>query len=92
MLPRHDGVLERQVAEIPAGPGQADIVLILSFPNGAAVDGFLRDPLRREADSEDLAQRAVSRALITDARHHPPPGEEDADVVDIRAADPEPDP
>ena len=66
---------------------QADAVLVLSFPNGAAVDGFLRDPLRSETDTEELAARAVSRSRITDARHQAEPDDHPADVLEIRAPD-----
>jgi hypothetical protein len=88
LLGRHRGAFERRVAEVDAGPGAADAVLVLSFPNGAAVDGFLRDPLRSEPEAEDLAARAVSRALVTDAHHHPEPDDEAADVVDIHGSEP----
>ena len=87
LLPRHRGVLERRAAEVPAGPGRADAVLVFSFPNGAAVDGFLRDPLRHDDEAEQLAERAVTRALITDARHHPTPDDEAAEVFEIRGPD-----
>ena len=76
LLPRHQGRFERRVAEVGSGPGRPDAVIVLSFPNGVSVDGFLRDPLR--GDAEDLAGRAVARALITDARHHGPPGSDPA--------------
>ncbi len=46
LLIRHGGLFERRAAEVQSDSGQADAVLVLSFPNGAAVDGFLRDPLR----------------------------------------------
>lgn len=86
LLPRHRGFFERQAAEVDAGPGSADAVLVFSFPNGAAIDGFLRDPLRD--DAEELAGRALSRALITDARHHRAPDEQPAEVLEIRVTDP----
>lgn len=92
LLPRHHGRLERRVTAVESGPGRPDAVFVFSFPNGVAVDGFLRDPLR--GDAEDLAGRAVARALITDARHHGPPGPDPADVVDMtgRGDDSENDP
>ena len=83
LLPRNRGVLERRVAEAEAELGSPDAVLVMSFPDSASVDGFLRDPLR--ADLEDLAMLAVSRSLITDSRHrHPAEPEHDADVVTLR--------
>jgi hypothetical protein len=83
LLPRNHGALERRAAEVDAGPGRADAVLVMSFPDSASVDGFLRDPLR--ADLEDLALLAVSRSLITDSRHRgEPDGQRDADVVPFR--------
>ena len=85
LLTRHGGLFERRAAEVQSGSGQADAVLVLSFPNGAAVDGFLRDPLRSETDAEELAARAVSRSLITDARHQAEPDDHPADVLEIRA-------
>lgn len=86
LLPRHRGRLERRASEVEGGPGAPDVLLVLSFPDGPSVDGFLRDPLR--ADAEDLAGRAVSRALITDSRHRADPGGGAADVVPLRADDP----
>ena len=76
LLTRHGGLFERRAAEVQSDSGQADAVLVLSFPNGAAVDGFLRDPLRGDSDAEELAARAVSRSLITDARHHAQPDDQ----------------
>ena len=67
------------------GPGTPDAVLVMSFPDGPSVDGFLRDPLR--GDLEDLAARAVSRSLITDSRHREVVGDGDpAEVVALRPA------
>lgn len=86
LLPRHRGRFERQASEVDAGPGAPDVVLVLSFPDGPSVDGFLRDPLR--ADADDLAARAVSRALITDSRHRIEDENHDADVVPLPLADP----
>ncbi len=88
LLPRNRGVLERRAAEVDAGPGAPDAVLVMSFPDGPSVDGFLRDPLR--LDLEDLAARAVSRSLISDSRHREEVGESDpADVVSLRPDDPD---
>ena len=82
LLPRNRGVLERRVAEAEAGPGSPDAVLVMSFPDSASVDGYLRDPLRN--DLEDLALRAVSRSIITDSRHRPEAEtDHDADVVTL---------
>ena len=83
LLPRHRGRLERRAREVESGAGAPDALLVLSFPDSPSVDGFLRDPLR--ADAEDLAARAVSRALITDSRHRAEPVGDAADVVPLRA-------
>jgi hypothetical protein len=85
---RYRGRIERRAAEVDGGPGQADAVLVYSFPNGTAVDGFLRDPLRSDPAVEDLMTRAVTRALITDAHHHAEPDDATAEVVEIRGPDP----
>ncbi len=66
LVPRHRGRFERRIAELDAGPGRPDAVLVLSFPDGSAVDAYLHDPLRYDID--ELAARAVSRSLITDGR------------------------
>ena len=87
MSARHRGRIERRAAEVDGGQGQADAVLVYSFPNGTAVDGFLRDPLRSEPSVEELMTRAISRALITDARHHAEPDVDTAEVVEIRGPD-----
>lgn len=88
LLPRNRGVLERRAAEVDAGPGAPDAVLVMSFPDGPSVDGFLRDPLR--LDMEDLAARALSRSLITDSRHRGEADDSDpADVVSLRPDDPD---
>ena len=80
LLPRNHGVLERRAAEVDAGPGAPDALLVVSFPDSASVDGFMRDPLR--ADMEDLAAAAVTRSFITDSRHREgPEGGHDADIV-----------
>ena len=73
LLPRHQGELVRRAEPIDAGPGAPDAHLVMGFPNGTAIDGFLRDPIR--ADLDDLAAAAVSRALITDGRSRPEPDE-----------------
>ena len=80
LLPRNHGLLERRAAEVDAGPGAPDALLVVSFPDSPSVDGFMRDPLR--ADMEDLAAAAVSRSLITDSRHRDgPEGGHEADIV-----------
>jgi len=66
LVPRHRGRFERRIAELDAGPGRPDAILVLSFPDGSAVDAYLHDPLRYDID--ELAARAVSRSLITDGR------------------------
>lgn len=91
MARRHRGRLERRAAEVDGGTVQADAVLVYAFPNGTAVDGFLRDPRRSDPAVEDLMARAVARAIITDARHHTEPDDETAEVVEIHGIDqPEP--
>lgn len=88
LLPRNKGVLERRAAEVDAGPGAPDALLVMSFPDSVSVDGFLRDPLR--VDMEDLAAAAISRSLITDSRHRGEPGDDrDADIVAFRPDDPQ---
>ena len=83
LLPRNRGILERRAAEVDAGPGAPDALLVMSFPDSASVDGFLRDPLRTDLD--DLAAAAVSRSLITDSRHRHEPGvDQDADIIPLR--------
>lgn len=80
LLPRNRGILERRAAEVDAGPGAPDALLVMSFPDSASVDGFLRDPLR--VDLEDLAAAAISRSLITDSRHRDSPdADTDAEIV-----------
>ncbi|MEZ5167234.1 MAG: hypothetical protein R2695_12390 [Acidimicrobiales bacterium] len=88
LLPRNRGVLERRAAEVDAGPGAPDALLVFSFPDAASVDGFLRDPLR--GDLDDLAARAISRSLITDSRHREPTEDHDAEIVAFPADDPAP--
>jgi len=83
LLPRNKGVLERRAAQVDAGPGAPDALLVMSFPDSVSVDGFLRDPLR--LDMEDLAAEAISRSLITDSRHRGEPSDDhNADVVAFR--------
>ena len=80
LLPRNHGALERRAAEVDADPGAPDALLVISFPDSASVDGFMRDPLR--IDMEDLAAAAISRSLITDSRHRGGPDlTHDADIV-----------
>lgn len=89
LLPRNRGLLERRAAEVDAGPGAPDALLVMSFPDSASVDGFLRDPLR--TDLEELAAVAVSRSLITDSRHRDPPAtDHPAEVVALHHDDDEP--
>jgi len=86
LLPRSRGILERRAAEVDAGPGAPDALLVMSFPDSSSVDGFLRDPLR--ADMEDLAALALSRSMITDSRHrHGPDADQEAEIVPLRADD-----
>ena len=80
LLPRHRGQLERRAREVEAGPERPDAVLVLSFPDGPAVEGFLRDP--RRDDFDDLASRALAQSLITGARAH---DVQDHDPVEVTA-------
>ena len=66
LLPRHRGEVVRHVTPIDASPGEADALLVMSFPDRVSIDGFLRDPARN--DLEELAAQAVSQSLITDGR------------------------
>ena len=80
LLPRNRGRLERRVAEVDAGPAHPDVLLVLSFPDAASVDGFMRDPLR--TDMEELAATAVSHSLIVDGHHRDEPDPDTvADIV-----------
>ena len=81
LLPLHGGRAERRASEVEAGPGRADTVLVLSFPDPQAVDAYLADPRRDEL--EELAAKAVSRSLITGSRSHEPPDQGPADVTDL---------
>ena len=65
---RHDGRAERRAAEVEGGPGRPDALLVLSFPDTAAIDAYLTDP--RRDDLEELAAKAVMRSLITGGRRH----------------------
>lgn len=82
LLPRHRGRMERRVRPIADGPAAPDALIVFSFPDVPSVDGFLRDPIR--GDAEDLAGRAISRSMITDGRHRLA-NHTDADVVSLRA-------
>ncbi len=86
LLPRNGGLLERRAAEVDAGPGAPDALLVMSFPDSVSVDGFMRDPLR--ADMEDLAVTAISRSLIADSRHRSgPDAGQEAEIVAFRPDD-----
>ena len=61
------------------GPGRPDAVLVLSFPDTAAVDAYLTDP--RRDDLEELAAKAVKKSLITGGRWHDTVEHEPADVT-----------
>jgi len=76
---RHGGRAERRAAEVEGGPGRPDAVLVLSFPDTAAVDAYLTDP--RRDDLEELAAKAVKRSLITGGRRHDSDEHEPADVT-----------
>jgi hypothetical protein len=66
LLPRHRGELTRRVEPVDPAVAEPDALLVMSFPDRVAIDGFLRDPAR--GDLEDLAGQAVARSLITDGR------------------------
>lgn len=73
LLPRHHGHLVRRVEPLDGGLAEPDVVLVMSFPNATAIDGFLRDPLR--SDLEELAQEGVARSLISDGRTRTEPAQ-----------------
>ncbi|NCG24254.1 MAG: hypothetical protein GWP47_09020 [Actinobacteria bacterium] len=81
LLPRHRGLMERRVRPVDDAPTTADALVVFSFPDVPSIDGFLRDPLR--GDAEDLAARAILRSMITDGRHRAT-NDTDADVVSLR--------
>ena len=81
LLPRHGGRAVRRAGEVGAGPGQPDAVLVLSFPDTAAVDAYLSDP--RRDDLEELAARAVTRSLITGGRTHNASEHDPVEVTDL---------
>ena len=86
LLPRTNGILERRIADTDPEPAVPDAVLVVSFPDGASVDGWLRDPLRD--DLGELSERAVTHSLITDSRHRPvPTADEAAGVLLIQPDD-----
>lgn len=65
---RHGGRAERRASEVKGGRGRPDTVLVLSFPDTAAIDAYLTDPSRD--DLEELAAKAVKQSLITSGRRH----------------------
>lgn len=69
LLPRHRGRLARRVSPVGDGGSGADAVLVLSFPDSASIDGFLKDPLR--GDLDELAREGVRRSLVIDGRERP---------------------
>ncbi len=87
LLPRTNGVLERRIADTAAEAGIPDAVLVVSFPDSASVDGWLRDPLR--SDLEDLAKRAVTHSLITDSRRRRPPTADENENENVVLLQPE---
>ncbi|MCE2513172.1 MAG: hypothetical protein J4F50_11630 [Acidimicrobiia bacterium] len=76
-----DGRAERRAAEVEGGPGRPDAVLVLSFPDTAAVDAYLTDP--RRDDLEELAAKAVKRSLITGGRKHDASEHGPVEVTDL---------
>ena len=86
LLPRTNGILERRIADTGPEPAVPDALLVVSFPNSASVDGWLRDPLREDLD--ELAEQAVIHSLITDSRHRlAPTAQEAAEVLLIQPDD-----
>ena len=81
LLPRHGGRAERRAGEVGGGPSQPDAVLVLSFPDTAAVDSYLTDP--RRDDLEELAAKAVTRSLITGGRKHDADKHGPVEVTDL---------
>jgi hypothetical protein len=81
LLPRHRGLMERRIRPVDAGPAAPEALIVFSFPDATSIDGFLRDPLR--SDAEELAARAISRSMITDGRHRRA-NDTEADVVSLR--------
>ena len=81
LLPRHGGRAERRAGEVGGGPGRPDAVLVLSFPDTAAVDAYLTDP--RRDDLEEVAAKAVTRSLITGGRKHDVHEHDHVEVTDL---------
>ena len=90
LLPRHRGILERRINEIETGLNKPDTMLVLSFPDGAAVEGYLRDPLRNDLDK--IAVRVLTRSLITDARSHDVQEHDPVDVIPLPLSQPKTEP
>ncbi|MYB86149.1 MAG: DUF1330 domain-containing protein [Acidimicrobiaceae bacterium] len=76
---RHGGRAERRASEVKGGRGRPDAVLVLSFPDTAAVDAYLTDPSRD--DLEELAAKAVKQSVITSGRRHDTVEHEPAEVT-----------
>ena len=76
---RHGGRTERRASEVKGGRGRPDAVLVLSFPDTAAVDAYLTDP--RRDDLEELAAKAVKQSVITSGRRHDTGEHDPADVT-----------
>ena len=86
LLPRTNGILERRIADTGPEPAVPDALLVVSFPDSASVDGWLRDPLREDLD--ELAEQAVTHSLITGSRHRlAPTAQESAEVLMIQPDD-----
>ena len=81
LLPRHGGLAERRAGEVGGGPGRPDALLVLSFPDTAAVDAYLTDP--RRDDLEEVAAKAVTRSLITGGRKHGVHEHDPVEVTDL---------
>lgn len=81
LLPRHGGRTVRRAGEVGGGPGRPDAVLVLSFPDTAAVDAYLTDP--RRDDLEEVAAKAVTRSLITGGRTHHASEHDPVEVTDL---------
>ncbi len=80
LLPRHRGRFARRVSPVGDAGDAADAVLVLSFPDSASIDGFLRDPLRDDLD--ELARSGVRRSVIIDGRTRPA-GDVDGEVLEF---------
>jgi len=63
LLPASGGQIIRRITQVTPIDDEADVVMVVGFPNAAAITSFLTDPRRTEIDQ--LAAGAVRRSLIT---------------------------